>query len=190
MKVLLPLLLLLAAPAAGALPLVRDGGFEAGVVPTFWTQTSSNFGSPLCDLAGCGGVGPRTGTFWSWFGGTTAAEVASLQQVGEIPVGSTSLTFYVWWSSSVASPPDPAATFIVKMDGNTIFTLTPATAAAYNTTYTQATVNIAAYANGASHTLRFESSNGAAASATNIHVDDINIVAAPLPDPIFLNGFE
>lgn len=160
-----------------ASPLVQDGGFEAGVVPTYWTQTSTNFGTPICD-ASCGGVGPRTGTFWAWFGGAgTAAEAGSLEQVGTIATGPKNLTFYVWWSSSVSAPPDPSAYFNVKIDGNTIFTLTPATASAYNAGYTLAVVDISAYADGAGHTLRFESNNAAAAGSTNIHLDDINIVS-------------
>lgn len=190
MKSLLPLLLLLAAPGAVAAPLVQDGGLEAGLVPTFWAQTSTNFGTPICD-ASCGGVGPRTGAFWAWFGGAgTAAESASLQQVGEISTGPKNLTFFVWWSSAVGAPPDPNAFFNVKIDGTTIFTLTPATAAPFNAGYTQATVNISAFANGGTHTLRFEASNAAAAGSTNIHVDDIAIVSLALPDPLFSNDFE
>jgi len=183
MKYLLPLLLLFAVPVVGAAPLIQDGGFEAGFVSTFWTQSSTNFGTPLCD-ATCGGVGPRTGTYWAWLGGTTAAEAGSVQQVGEIAAGFNTLTFYVWWSSSLGAPPDPLATFNVKMDGNTIFSLTPATAGAYNAGYRHASVDISAYADGNSHTLRFESSNAAAVSATNIHLDDVKL------SDIFADGFE
>jgi hypothetical protein len=66
------------------------------------------------------------------------------------------LNFYVWWSSSISAPPDPAATFNVKIDGNTIFSLTPATAGDYNAGYTLVSVDISTYADGNSHTLRFE----------------------------------
>lgn len=167
--------------------LVQDGGFEAGFVPTYWAQTSTNFGSPICDQASCGGVGPRTGTYWAWFGGAgTAAEAASVQQSGVISAGPKFLNFYVWWSSSVGSPPDPDAVFDVKIDGNTLFVLTPATAGPYNTGYTLASVDISAYADGNIHTLRFESNNAAASASTNIHLDDISIA----DDRVFANGFE
>lgn len=170
--------------------LVQDGGFEAGIVPTYWAQTSTNFGTPLCD-ASCGGVGPRSGTFWAWFGGAgTAAETASLEQTGTIATGPKTLNFYVWWSSSVATPPDPAAFFNVKIDGTTIFSLTPATAAAYSTAYTLASVDVSAYANGGSHTLRFEASNAASAGSTNVHLDDISFVDIVITDRIFANGFQ
>jgi len=170
--------------------LVQDGGFEAGLVPTYWAQTSTNFGSPVCD-ASCGGAGPRTGTFWAWFGGAgTAAEAGSVEQTGLISTGPKLLTFYVWWSSSVSTPPDPSATFDVKIDGTTVFSLTPATASAYNTAYTLASVDISAYADGNNHTLRFESNNAAASGSTNIHLDDINIIDNIAADTIFADGFE
>lgn len=175
-----------AVPSLDGLTLVQDGGFEAGFVPTYWAQTSTNFGTPVCD-ASCGGVGPRTGTFWGWFGGAgTAAEAGSLQQVGGIATGPARLNFYLWWSSSVSTPPDPSAFFNVKIDGNTIFSLTPATAGPYSTAYTLASVDIAAYADGNTHTLRFESSNAASSGATNIHLDDISISG----DTIFGDGFD
>jgi hypothetical protein len=180
-----PLLLLFAAQTIAAAPLVQDGGFEAGFVSTYWAQTSTNFGSPICDDAGCGGVGPRTDTYWVWFGGISAAESGSVQQVGEITPGFNSLVFYVWWSSSVSSPPDPAATFNVKIDGNVVFSLTPATATDYNTGYTRVSVDVSSYADGGSHTLRFEESNVASSGATNVHVDDIS-----LSDAIFTDDFE
>lgn len=169
--------------------LVQDGGFEAGIVPTYWAQTSTNYGTPICD-ASCGGAGPRTGTYWTWFGGAgSAAEAASVEQTGTIEAGPKALNFYVWWSSSISAPPDPAATFNVKIDGNTIFSLTPATAGDYNAGYTLVSVDISTYADGNSHTLRFEGSNAAAAASTNIHLDDISIVEN-ITDRIFANGFD
>ncbi len=158
--------------------MLQDGGLELGPSSPYWTQTSTNFGTPICDTS-CGGVGPRTGTYWAWFGGAgTAAEAGSLQQVGKIAPGPKSLTFYVWWSSSVSSPPDPTAYFNVRMDGNIIFSLTPATAAAYNTAYTLVTVDISAYADDNTHTLLFEQANVASSASTNVHLDDINIISS------------
>ena len=170
----------------GGQALVQDGGFEAGLVPTFWTQSSTNFGTPICDSS-CGGFGPRTGTFWAWFGGAgTAAEAGALQQIGEIAAGTTRLNFHVWWSSSITTPPDPSAFFAVRIDGNTVFSLTPATAAAYSAAYTPVSVDISAYADGNNHTLRFEANNAASSGSTNIHLDDISIVS----DGVFSDGFE
>jgi hypothetical protein len=176
------------APAPGVL--VQDGSFEAGIVPTYWVQASTNFGTPVCDLASCGGVGPRTGTFWAWFGGTPSAEAASVEQTGSISAGPKLLTFHVWWSSSVVTPTDPDATFDVKIDGTTIFSLTPATASDYAAGYTLASIDISAYADGNTHTLRFESNNAAVSGSTNIQLDDINIIDDIAADTIFANGFD
>ncbi|QBB69045.1 hypothetical protein ELE36_00855 [Pseudolysobacter antarcticus] len=166
--------------------LVQDGSFEAGVVPDYWTQTSTGYGTPVCGGAACPGA--RTGAYWVWFGGANGnAEAGSVEQTGNIASGPKTLNFYVWWESSISSPPDPAATFKVKMDGTTIFSLTPATAGPYSTAYTLATVDISAYANDAAHTLRFEASNAASAGDTSVYLDDISIVR---PDKIFANSFD
>ena len=180
----------LAVTIADPAALVQDGGFEAGFVNTYWAQTSTNFGTPVCD-ASCGGVGPHAGSYWAWFGGAgTAAEAASVEQVGLIATGPKNLNFYLWWSSSLATPPDPGATFTVKMDGTPIFSVTLATAPPYNTGWTLVTVDISAYADGNGHTLRFEASNAAASGSTNIHLDDVSIVAGTPSDRIFADGFE
>jgi hypothetical protein len=166
--------------------LVRDGGFEAGNVPTYWVQTSTNFDSSICDDA-CGTAVARTGSYFAWFGGAVdRAEAASFEQSGTIEEGVMVLDFHVYWSSSVAAPPDPDAYFRVKIDGDTIFSLTPATAAPYSEAYTRASVDVSAYANGQDHTLRFESNNGEAPASTNILLDDISIVDYR----IFSSGFD
>ena len=36
---------------------VQDGGFEAGQVPTFWAQSSTNSGTPICSVPLCGDGG-------------------------------------------------------------------------------------------------------------------------------------
>jgi hypothetical protein len=171
-------------PAGG--PLVQDGGFEAGFVPTYWTGYSTNFTTPLCD-ASCG-VPVRTGAYLALLGGSTDAEVTSVQQSGVLDARPTSLRFHLWWGSSVDAPPDPGATFKVKIDGQTIFTLTPATAAAYTTGYTQASVDISAFADGDSHTLRFESNSAAASVPTIILLDDISLDSGLVRDGSFEAG--
>lgn len=165
--------------------LVRDGGFEAGYVPTHWVQTSS-FGTPFCTTESCGN-GPRTGTYFAWFGNSPIySEVSALEQRGSIAAGQKFLQFHVWWFSSVVAPPDPAAFFNVRIDGNTIFTLTPATASAYHAGYTRVALDVSAYADGNNHTLRFESYNADAPGSTDILLDDVGIV----DERIFASGFQ
>ena len=169
--------------------LVQDGGFEGGFA-TPWLQGSSNFGTPLCD-ASCSfdWALPHGGQFWLWFGGAiNAHEAGFAQQTGTIAAGSKWLDFHLFWASSVVSPPDPGAVFNVVIDGTTIFSLTPATAVPYATAYTQASVDISAYADGNVHTLRFEASSAASSEGSSVFVDDIGI--RTVPDAVFLDGFE
>lgn len=170
--------------------LVQDGGFEAGGA-TPWLQGSTNFGTPLCDPScSVGSAAPHGGQFWLWFGGALdVQEAAFVQQTGTIASVARWLDFYLWWRSSVVAPPDPGAVFDVLIDGTTVFSLTPATAAAYADGYTQASVDISAYADGQVHTLRFAGTFAASSGdATNIYVDDI--VIRTIPGDVFIDGFE
>ena len=83
---------------AGGDELVQDGGFEAGSPNPSWSEGSTNFGSPLCGVAGCGvggGTGPHSGTWWVWFGGTQSAEDGFVEQSVTIPSGSAELAFWL-----------------------------------------------------------------------------------------------
>ncbi len=53
----------------GACATLADGSFEGGTPNASWTETSINFGTPLCTVEVCDGAGPRTGAWWAWFGG-------------------------------------------------------------------------------------------------------------------------
>lgn len=177
---------LFAVPTPAGGPLVQDGGLEAGFVTTSWTANSTNFGTSICD-ASCG-ASARSGAFHLWLGGSEEAEVSSAQQRGLIEARPTSLNFYLWWASSVDVPPDPGATFRIKIDGQTIFTMTPATAAAYTGDYTPVSVDISAFADGNIHTLRFEAYSADAPEGTNILLDDISLVSDLVRDGSFEAG--
>lgn len=97
-----------AAPAgAGAVELVRDGGFEAGTPNPAWVESDNmdSAGTPLCSTKTCatnaGWSGPRTGKWWTWFGGFSLLPLfkhtASVAQTVTIPAGVPSrLTFWLW----------------------------------------------------------------------------------------------
>lgn len=54
--------------------LILNGNMEGAAAA--WTQTSTNFGTPLCTAAACGlggGTGPHAGAGWCWFGGLGGA---------------------------------------------------------------------------------------------------------------------
>ena len=77
--------------------LLQDPSFEAYTPNPYWSETSTHFGTPLCTLAKCsdGGrtAGPRTGSVWAWFGGTSSSsEAASLSQSVIFPTGTAYLT--------------------------------------------------------------------------------------------------
>lgn len=155
--------------------MIQDGGLELGINATPWAQTSTNFDTPLCTLSLCGGtVGPRTGNWYAWFGGTSSAETATLTQTKAISAGPKLLSFYLRWGSA----PDPAATFKVTLDGTVIFALTGATSSPYAGAYTRAAIDVSAYADGAAHVLKFELvSAGGGGGATSVYVDDIALTS-------------
>ncbi len=78
---------------------VTDGSFEGGAGGGSWTEASTNFGTPLCDISSCGdgggSVGPQDGSWWAWFGGIGAYEEGSVTQSVTIPSGANSLYFYL-----------------------------------------------------------------------------------------------
>jgi hypothetical protein len=164
------------APLLGAI--VQDGGFEAGSPNPAWTEASSNFGTPLCTVAGCGtgaGTGPRSGTWWAWFGGTTALEEGSMTQSVTIPPGVATLVFY-----TEAPVCDSAGFLEVTIDGTQVFQMTNTDASCGTVGYVQRTVDISSYADGGAHALAFHSITQPGANVTNFFVDDVSIGVEPI----------
>ena len=131
---------------------VADGSFEGGTAGPAWTQVSTNFGTPLCDPNTCGVVAARTGDWWIWFGGLTGAvEQGSVEQTVNIPLGAASLSFYLWINVSSGNGVDDMR---VLIDGQEVFSVLEGDPT-YTGGYTQVTLNVDAFADGGSHTLRF-----------------------------------
>lgn len=159
---------------------VQDGGFETGIPNSYWGEGSTNFGTPLCSIANCGtgsGTGPRSGIFWSWFGGAIAYEYSWIEQPVIIPSGyNATLTF--WLEQRVC---DSSADYMrVMIDGAEVYRTRGNSSLCGRLGYTQQTVNVSAFANGSSRRLTFQSetyaSNG---GVTNFFVDDIVLDATP-----------
>lgn len=151
-KLFTSLFFVLCASIASQAQLINPG-FESGV-NVGWTESSTNFGTPLCD-AGCGTCGgncaPQSGSWYAWFGGSPTQEVGIVSQVFTIPNGTDgSLSFYVKVSTGGASPNDDIVA--VLLDGAALFTVTAADTTTY-ANYTMITVDISAYTDGAVHTL-------------------------------------
>ena len=152
---------------------LQDPGLEASylsgiLLNPYWQSTSTNFGTILCD-SGCGGVGPRNGTYWAWFGGTSASEVGTLSQSLVIPAATPAkLEFYLLIGNNGG---DTGDYFQARIDGNPVFSAN-ATTAGYGS-YTLVSVDVSAYANGGMHTLQLYSS--ISGQTVNFHVDDITL---------------
>lgn len=155
--------------------LLADPSFEAYTPNPSWVEASTNFSTPLCTTAICGSgggtAGPRTGTVWGWFGGTSSNESASLEQDVFIPYGSTSLSFYLWIGNAPAgSGPDDV--FTAKIDSTTLFSADATEIGSYSS-YTRIELDATSFANAASHTIRFSSSTSG--QAVNFNLDDVNL---------------
>ncbi len=159
--------------------IVGDGSFETGTPNASWTEASVAFGTPVCSVAACGTggapTGPRTGTFWTWFGGSATGDVGSMEQAVTIPAApSASLKF--WLQIPTVASAAPTDFVAVKIDGVEVFRATYGANQATYATYALVTVPINSYANGASHLLRFESTT---TGGGNLFVDDVSIEATP-----------
>jgi hypothetical protein len=164
--------------------LILDGGFETGGLPSsFWDpETSTHFGTPVCNFATCGDGGgsapARTGSFWAWFGGINAPETATLGQTVTIGASST-VTLTFWLRIGAVSSPFTDV-LNVKVDGVTVQSyMEPSVAEG---AYTQRTINLDTYATGASHQILFEYV-GPSTGIANFTVDDVALDVCGLPPP-------
>ena len=166
--------------------MISDPGFESGAPNPYWTEKSTNFGTPLCDVSSCG-TGLQTyqthsGAWWAWFGGTDGVvEAGALEQTILIPPQAKKLTFYL------AIPENGTSGYLqVVIDNNVLYKITDTDAAAYSAGYKQVKVDISAFSDGKDHVLRLESLTTADGGVTNFWVDDLCIDLQPFPWPMFL----
>jgi hypothetical protein len=162
-------------------PNVTDGTFEAGTPWPGWTvQSSTNFGTPMCDIAGCGTGGgaaaPFAGSNWAWFGGISAAETATTGQSFAISAGAFRFVRFQLRIGTVNTP--FTDTLVVSMDASPLVTFTePAVA---EPGYTLRYVDVSAFANGAAHSLLFTYTHPGTGTS-NFTVDDVELVACTTP---------
>ena len=156
---------------------VGDPGFEGGTPNGTWTEASTNFGTPICDLGACGngtGTGPFMGDFWAWFGGIAAFEEGSVSQSVTIGTGASDLSF--WIEQIVCA--DGTDFIEVLIDGTQVWSTTGADPSCGVLGYRQETVDISAFADGGSHTLEFHSVvNGG--GTTNFFIDEVSLDSPP-----------
>ncbi|MGI9610006.1 MAG: M4 family metallopeptidase, partial [Acidimicrobiia bacterium] len=162
-------------PGVMGVNVVADPSFEAGAFGGTWTESSLNFGTPICDVGSCGtgtGTGPSDGSFWTWFGGIGAYEAGSVSQSVTIPATATDLTFDL--EQIICD--HPADYMEVVIDGNVEFLSDGSSGLCGSFGYSQQVVDVSGYADGGTYTLEFRSeifgNNGA---GTNFFVDNIEL---------------
>jgi len=165
-----------AAAACVPAQLLQDTSFEASLDGSGpWASTSSNFGTALCDVAGCGNGGgtatPRTGDIWAWFGGIADAEIATASQAVTIPAGGTRFVNFFLWIGSAAGG---GGNMDVKVDANVVASFPEP--AGPEAAYTLRSVDVSAFADGASHTIAFDYDS--AGTQSNYSVDDVTLDCA------------
>jgi hypothetical protein len=166
--------------ATGNSQTIGDPGYENGLTAGPWIKTSTQFGTPICDVGSCGtgnGTGPHAGTYWNWLGGNAVgtAETASTSQSVVIHPGTQSLTY--WFEAPACDDAASVDSFIVTIDGATVFSSTNTTEPRCNMLgYVQRSIDVTAYANGAAHTIDFRGTFSAGgANVTNFFVDDVRL---------------
>ncbi|MCI0596125.1 MAG: T9SS type A sorting domain-containing protein, partial [candidate division Zixibacteria bacterium] len=159
---------------------VEDGSFEAGTPNPFWNEVSSNFGTPLCILSECGtgnGTGPHSGDWWCWLGGSSSGETGSIDQDLIIPLARFAVLKF-WLEIPAANT---TGFMEVQIDDEAIFRVTEADEETYPV-YSEIMLDIAAYADGKVHNLKFFSvTNPSPIGATNFFVDDVSIETSGVP---------
>ena len=158
-----------------------DGGFEqaSGTPPVCpdWTETSTQFGSPICSVESCViGVdaGPRNGLFWARFGGTVdpAGESATLSQPIVLPVGTASVLSFFLRISTVGAPFTDVLE--VRLDGDLLEAFPePATS---ESAYAYHSYPLDAYADGGTHAVTFEFVGPGGGGFAEFDVDDVAVV--------------
>lgn len=157
---------------------VSDPSFEDGTPNPSWAESSTNFGTPICDVDTCDtgeGTGPLDGNFWAWFGGIEVQEEASLSQSVIIPSTATELTFGL----EVSACDSPADYLEVLIDGTRELLIDGSSPLCGFIGYSTQMVDISAYADGGAHDLEFHAETfGNNLDATNIFIDVIDIPGA------------
>ena len=154
---------------------VADPGFEAFTPNPSWTEASTSFGTPICSAAQCGtggGTGPRNGFVWAWFGGIGTIENGSLEQSVVIPTDATTLDFYLEIPVSSGNGTDAVRAMV---DGNVLFEAFEDDPVFAGVGYQLVSIDITAFADGASHQLRFESTVFGP-EVSNFFIDDVSIL--------------
>jgi len=178
---------------------IEDTGFEAGPGAGFWTEFSTSFGTPICDIASCGiDWEANTGQYWAWFGGIGGVtETGSVAQDVVIPVAATTISF--WSQASTCDLPGDFVELLI--DDEQAWLMDGADASCFVTPYQQHSVDITPYTDGGIHSVEFHSITNSASveQPSSFFIDDIGIIVTVESSPsncslseekIFSDSFE
>lgn len=168
------------APMAVTGNLIQDGGFEAYNAQTqddpFWAESDSFFTTPLCNGLDCTyfvEAHPHSGDAWAWFGGIQQpVHTASLSQAVALPICTSATLQFYFWIGYAQTGSGTNDVFTAKMDGTPLFAANAAQKNSYSA-YTLISVNVTAFANGATHTLEFSHINTVQDVVFNL--DDVSL---------------
>ncbi len=169
------------ATPCGGLNVMGDPTFEAGRPWSNWTvQTSTNFGTPLCDTDFCGPVGgsPYAGDNWVWFGGANAPETATLGQSVTISAGGPATLSFVMWKRNISVPHTDVLN--VRVDGTIVQSYPEGDQSEGD--YSLRTIDLSAFADGGSHLILFEYI-GSTTGPSSYLVDNVTLSTDPCPTP-------
>jgi hypothetical protein len=161
---------------AGVQNVVEDGSFEGGSPSAAWTEFSTNFGTPLCSTSTClfgGGSGPRTGTWWAFFGGIAAFEEGLLEQTVTIPTDAVTLDY---WYEIPASSGNGIDFLEVLIDGFQVALYTTADGPFVGWTLEQ--IPLGGFADGLPHTVTFHSIITGSPGISNFMIEDVEILGS------------
>ncbi len=156
----------------GGADVIQDGSFEDGTPNPHWDEYG-DLGSPLCTTA-CGGGASHTGDWFAWYGGWGETNVAAVTQTVTIPVGTATLSFWLWID---ATPGTDNGVLDVSIDGTTVISFTEADAPSYPSGYAQVTIDVSSYADGGAHELSLVGTE-IGTTLMSFFVDDVALVAS------------
>ncbi len=168
---------------------VQDSSFEAttasGGANPMWTSLDSNpraNGGSVFYSAADTGVVPHSGNYIAWFGGWNAgSETQSFAQTVTLPTGGPLYVNYYRETVFQVDTSDYPANLTVSIDGTAVETTDLGTQG--DVDYVLHSIDISAFADGASHEVRFQYDYDHQDSQTdgNTFIDDVTIDPTPTP---------
>lgn len=159
-----------------ACDIIVGGGFENGP-ETDWTEYEDPDQATftIVTSADAAGVSSHSGTFLAWLGGYNDVVSNNLEQEVAFPNGGNGELRFYGWLAACSVPEDY---FKVFVDDTEVFSLMGDSPDCGSDTYQEYTVDVSAYCDGGTHTLKFVvQENGGGANPTNFFLDDISLNA-------------